>query len=228
MVAVACGRWGRRFLLAGGASAALHLLLGWGLVQLLQRTDTRYAGQVVSSPALLATLHRALPGYGVPQPPHRPVPQTPAVQHSPVVPVVAARPATHPAGLDPGSRQPQEGFAGDEGDVSATAADPYGDYLPANSLDIVPMPVTAPDSRDLDGMTLSVSPVDVRLYVDATGAVRKVVVQVPEAEQASARPLREMFRNTRFVPGRRQGKAVPSVLALRIRLSDLLSIRRFD
>jgi len=214
------------FLVAGIVSLALHLLLGWGLMQAGHRTDTAYAGQAPTATGLFATLVRAPLGRASVALPQRPMPAplpAPVERSAPPVPVL---PMQESAGLDPDAPQVQHGPAGDEGEADAQAADPFGDYMPAGRLDMVPMPVTAPDTRYLEGMTLSVSPVGVKLYVDAAGSVRKVVVEVPENEQAAAGPLRDMFRHTRFVPGRYQRHAVASVLAIQVRLSELLSIRR--
>ena len=105
--------------------------------------------------------------------------------------------------------------------------DPYADYFPAQDLDIIPMPVSAPDSRQLDGMVLNEVQVGVKLYIDASGQVRQVAVAVPDDEQPAAGPLRRMFENTAFVPGRKGGKAVASVLAIQIGVQELGRVRHF-
>lgn len=198
-------------------------------MQGMQHTDTAYAGQGSARVLLSASLVQAPAGHAEPAPPVV-APSDPALQKTepdaPSTPV-SSKPQQSSQGLDPGSDTLQTGPAGDGDNRQSQAADPFGDYLAAKALDIIPMPVTAPDSRYLDGMTLDVfGLVGVKLYVDAKGKVQKVVIDVPDKAQEAAEPIRTMFSNTAFVPGRLHGKAVPSVLAIQIRVSDLLSVRR--
>jgi len=209
----------------------MHILLGWGLVQGVHHSDTAYAGQASARMPLLGSLVQAPVGHAEPAPPVAAEPEPAQQKPEPEAALspVSRKPVPRSPGLDPGSETPQKGPAGDGADRQSQAADPFGDYLAAETLDMIPMPVTAPDSRNLNGMMLDVvGPVGVKLYVDAKGKIQQVIVDVPDKEQEAAEQSRTGFRNTAFVPGRLHGKAVASVLAIQIRVSDLLSVRRIN
>lgn len=214
--------------MAVAASLAVHALLGWGLIT-GDKGDLNPAGAQPRPVSLSASLEAAPAGRHevIPPEPETPAPQT--AQAPAAVPPAAVRDTNPSQGLDPSADeiQAKPQTEGPE-DRQAFAQDPYGDYLPASTLDIIPMPITRPDSKYLEGMVLNESPVAVKVYVDATGRVQNVSVQVPESEQESARPLRTMFEETRFIPGRKDGKAVPSVMDVQINISDVLGVRHFN
>lgn len=116
---------------------------------------------------------------------------------------------------------------GDETNEDA-GSDDFSTYVAADALDIIPTPVTAPDIHVLNGMQLREAEVLVKLYVDAAGVVRHVVTDVPEGEQNASQSLQTMFEQTAFVPGRRGGKAVASVLAIQIDVQELGAVRYFS
>ncbi|KAF7600225.1 MAG: hypothetical protein CGU28_03825 [Candidatus Dactylopiibacterium carminicum] len=94
-------------------------------------------------------------------------------------------------------------------------------YWPADSLERRPVPVSAPDSRWLEGADLPAANVRLRLYIDAEGRVRRTEIVADDAEAWA--PVRRMFEETRFLPGRRAGESVPSWLEIEL---DFLELRR--
>jgi hypothetical protein len=228
-VAAQAGRAGFLWV-AVAVSLAVHALLGWGLIT-GDKGDLNPTGAQPRPVALSASL-AASPARRhevIPPEPEVPAPEAATAPASFAAPAAAVRDTSPSQGLDPSADeiQAKPQTEGPE-DGQAAAQDPYGDYLPANSLDIIPMPITRPDSRYLDGMVLNESPVAAKVYVDATGRVQNVVVRVPESEQDAAGPLRTMFEETRFIPGRKDGKAVPSVMDVQINISDVLGVRHFN
>jgi len=226
--AVQTGRAGFLWM-AVSASLAVHALLGWGLIT-GDKGDLNPAGAQPRPVTLSASLAASPSGRRevIPPAPEMPVPEMASVPAPAAVPV-AVRDASPSQGLDPSADeiQAKPQTEGPEGG-QVPAQDPYGDYLPADTLDIIPMPITRPDSKYLEGMVLNESPVAVKVYVDASGRVQNVSVQVPESEQEAAGPLRTMFGETRFIPGRKDGKAVPSVMDVQINISDVLGVRHFN
>jgi hypothetical protein len=229
-VAVQAGRVGFLWM-AVSASLAVHALLGWSLIT-GDKGNLNPAGAQPRPVALSASLAAAPAGRHevVPPKPEMPAPQTAPVQAPVAVPPAAVRDASPSQGLDPSADeiQTKPQTEGPEDRQASTQQDPYGDYLPSNTLDIIPMPISRPDSKYLEGMVLNESPVAVKVYVDATGRVQNVAVRIPESEQEAAAPLRTMFEETRFIPGRKDGKAVPSVMDVQINISDVLGVRHFN
>lgn len=107
------------------------------------------------------------------------------------------------------------------GTIQTASADPWNSYLPASQLDMIPTPIGDPDSSLLDGMLFARSPIQVKLYIDESGTVQRVTLDIPDDEQAAAEPIRTMFRQTGFVPGRKNGQPVASVLTIVVNISDL-------
>jgi hypothetical protein len=107
-------------------------------------------------------------------------------------------------------------------------SDIWDNYLPANQLDIIPTPIADADSSLLDGMLFEKSMVYLKLYIDKSGAVRRVLIDIPDSEQAAAEPIKTMFTHTGFVPGRKNGQPVPSVLPIVIDISELSGLRKLD
>jgi hypothetical protein len=228
-VAVQAGRAGFLWM-AVSASLAVHALLGWGLIT-GDKGNLNPAGAQPLPVALSASLAAAPAGRRevIPPEPEVPAPENVSVPAPVAAAPAAVRNASPSQGLDPSADeiQAKPQTEGPE-DRQASTQDPFGDYLPANTLDIIPMPITRPDSKYLEGMVLNESPVAVKVYVDATGRVQNVAVRIPESEQEAAAPLRTMFEETRFIPGRKDGKAVPSVMDVQINISDVLGVRHFN
>lgn len=111
---------------------------------------------------------------------------------------------------------------------TSNISDIWDNYLPANQLDIIPTPIADADSSVLDGMLFEKSPVYLKLYIDESGAVRRVLIDIPDSEQAAAEPIKTMFTRAGFVPGRKNGQPVPSVLSIVIDISELGGLRKLD
>lgn len=107
------------------------------------------------------------------------------------------------------------------GTIQTASADQWNSYLPASQLEMIPTPISDPDSSLLDGMLFARSPIQVKLYIDESGKVQRVTLDIPDDEQAAAEPIRTMFRQTGFVPGRKNGQPVASVLTIVVNISDL-------
>ena len=107
-------------------------------------------------------------------------------------------------------------------------SDIWDNYLPADQLDMIPTPIADADSSLLDGMLFEKSPVYLKLYIDESGTVRRVLIDLPDSEQAAAEPIKTMFTHTGFVPGRKNGQPVPSVLPIVIDISELGGLRKLD
>jgi hypothetical protein len=227
-VAAQTGRAGFLWV-AVAVSLAVHALLGWGLIT-GDKGNLNPAGAQPRPVSLSASLAAVPAGRHevIPPEPEVPAPEAATAPALVAAPPTAVRDASPSQGLDPSADEIQAKPQTEGPEDKLPAKDPYGDYLPASTLDIIPMPITRPDSKYLEGMALNESPVAVKVYVDATGRVQNVVVRVPESEQEAARPLRTMFEETRFIPGRKDRKAVPSVMDVQINISDVLGVRHFN
>ncbi len=111
---------------------------------------------------------------------------------------------------------------------TSNTSDIWDNYLPADQLDMIPTPIADADSSLLDGMLFEKSPVYLKLYIDESGTVRRVLIDLPDSEQTSAEPIKTMFARTGFVPGRKNGQPVPSVLPIVIDISELGGLRKLD
>ncbi len=101
--------------------------------------------------------------------------------------------------------------------MGATASAQPIDYLPAETLDAPPLPLSAPDYSLTDGHLASGLPLHVLLCIDAQGHVQDVTARdVTPADQALFETLAAMYKNTRFLPGRLNGVAVATRLALEL------------
>ncbi|MDO6386587.1 hypothetical protein [Uliginosibacterium sp. 31-12] len=125
--------------------------------------------------------------------------------------------ATPPPSTAPAAQPAQPAGASS---TSSTSADPA--YWPAEALQQLPLPVSAPDVALLEGSELSAEHLRLRLYISATGAVDEV--EVLGAEAGDVQPLRRMFQRTRFLPARRGGHEVASQMDIEIKLSELLRV----
>ncbi len=107
-------------------------------------------------------------------------------------------------------------------DHRASDPSPAGLFLPASALDRRPTPVSTPDPRWLDALAdqpISGLPLRVRLSITAEGQVVGVEpVEVSALDAVALPALDAMFRDTAFLPGRRQGRDVASQIELEVRL----------
>lgn len=95
------------------------------------------------------------------------------------------------------------------------ASPPAAGYLPARELDWPALPRSAPDTKLLDGQSLSGLPLSLRLFIDARGRVTAVEpLALADDDRAAWPALRAMFLATAYSPGRRHGHDVASTLDL--------------
>ncbi len=128
-----------------------------------------------------------------------------------------------PAAADLGP-VPRAAVAPNANAMHAQTAPP--DYWPAAMLERSPVPVSAPDTRMLQGADLPAGTLRIELFIDSAGQVR-VVRPAQQAGQMPAElpePIVDMFLATRFLPGQRGGLDVPSRVTLEISIQDLLHI----
>ncbi len=125
------------------------------------------------------------------------------------------------------------GTSDDEGPKSARAgiagarlATAPPDYWPAAMLERTPVPVSAPDTRMLQGADLPAGMLRIELFIDSAGHVRAVraAQQAGQMPGELPAPIADMFLATRFLPGQRGGLDVPSRVTLEISIQDLLRI----
>lgn len=89
-------------------------------------------------------------------------------------------------------------------------------YLPANKVDVKPLPKSAPD---LDGMDLpSVKQkVVLRIFINASGLVDEVMpIAEPSADDGLLESLHNAFKVTAFLPGRHHGVDVATYMDIEI------------
>lgn len=128
----------------------------------------------------------------------------------PSMPEPIARHSTLPRGQPPVS---QGQVAGPQEQVPP--------YWPADMLEQVPVPVSAPDVSRLGTEVFPADSVHLRLFINASGRVDDVQVLDEQSADGWA-PICRMFLATTFIPARRAGQRVASVLDLEISISDLI------
>lgn len=93
--------------------------------------------------------------------------------------------------------------------------EPDADYIPSALLEQSPLPVSAPDERVLTDTASTGQPLTIRLLIDAQGQVRAVLPQdVHPDDRPFFERLQAMFLATSFLPGRMEGRDVPTRLDL--------------
>ena len=97
------------------------------------------------------------------------------------------------------------------------------DHLPTSALDVSPMPRSAPDEQYVENVHRSGLPMQLRLFIDASGSVTeaRLLSAAPGDEEAAEQAL-AMFRDTAFSPGRLHGREVASFIDIELMLEPAL------
>lgn len=103
------------------------------------------------------------------------------------------------------------------------ATDAAIEHLPTSALDVPPMPRSAPDEQHVEHVHRSGLPIQIRLFIDASGSVTETSLlgAAPGDEEAAERVM-VMFRETAFSPGRLQGREVASFIDIELVLEPTL------
>ena len=89
-------------------------------------------------------------------------------------------------------------------------------------MDQVAVPVSDPDLTILTKVQATGMPVRLRLFIDAYGTIKDIqVVQADGIDEITIEQLKQMFYATKFIPGRRNGKDMPSYLDIELSIADL-------
>lgn len=97
------------------------------------------------------------------------------------------------------------------------------DFVPSSALDTPVVPMSAPDTSRLDGLSFSGQRILLRLFIDGTGRVQDIHTLQSAPEDAPAvEQIKAMLRDTAYIPGRLQGKQVAVQLDLELQLSSAL------
>jgi hypothetical protein len=103
------------------------------------------------------------------------------------------------------------------------AADTAMQHLPTSALDLPPMPRSAPDEQYVEYVHRSGLPIQVRLFIDATGSVTETsLIGAAPGDEEAAEQVMAMFRETAFTPGRLQGREVASFIDIELVLEPTL------
>lgn len=227
-----CGVGGKALWLALAVSLALHVLAALTGIPGLSNKPGMHEEAGNHSQVLGARLVGVSSGGGESSSRNDPLPAALPAAHAETGSGLSINPETAKVVADAQARALQSSQPSSPVSLKASETgedtDAFSAYVAADTLDIIPTPVTAPDAHALNGMQFRENEVLIRLYVDATGVVRHVAVDVPEGEQEASQPLKTMFEQTAFVPGRKDGKAVASVLAIQINVQELGAVRYFS
>ncbi len=97
------------------------------------------------------------------------------------------------------------------------------EHLPTSALDVPPMPRSAPDEQYVEHVHHSGLPIQVRLYIDASGGVTEAsLLGAAPGDEEAAEQVMAMFRGTAFSPGRLQGREVASFIDIELVLEPTL------
>jgi hypothetical protein len=199
--------------LAGSVSLLVHAVI-WGALALQPAQEGLPTGHVAAHDTLSARLITAndptLPQQAETAPvlPIQQNTQTPPAPLSPQTTTANAPQPDTPDALPGNTPMPS----------------PLGAYLSADKVDVAPVPVSAPDTRSLQGMVVPHPQVGLRIYVDAWGKVQEVMVKVPDEDRIAYEPLRQMFFATGFIPGRKDRQDVATYLDIEINISDVIRL----
>ena len=98
-------------------------------------------------------------------------------------------------------------------------------YMPSSEMDIPAVPVSEPSFETVQFQHQVLMPVRLRIYVDSKGLVKDVrLLDAGGAAVETLDQLQAVFYATRFIPGRRYGRDMPSYMDLEINLNDLMLI----
>lgn len=94
-----------------------------------------------------------------------------------------------------------------------------GRFVPSDKLDSPLVPMSAPDTSQLEGVYFSGQPIRLRILVTASGQVVEVLILKASPEDAeAATQLKRMFLDTAYIPGNLDGKPVAAQLDMELRL----------
>lgn len=205
--------WPRRRSLAG---LGLVVAFGHGAVlgELGGLAPTHPSGKRFEPVVVTAVPSRVAPSVATPQ--------TVTPRAWPIAPDAAPAPHAEPPALlqAPARAHTPERADAPTPPASSTPLPPQraaidADYLPSALLEQSPLPVSAPDERVLTDSVSTGLPLTIRLLIDAQGQVRAVLPQdVHPDDQRFFERLQAMFLATSFLPGRQDGRNVPTRLDL--------------
>lgn len=90
-------------------------------------------------------------------------------------------------------------------------------YLPSDTMDRRPTPMSEPDITTLEGLTTSGLPVRLRLYIDRIGKVVAVfTLEAGLLDDDFTKGLQKMFLDTAFIPGKLLGEDRASYLDIEL------------
>ncbi|GAB7127940.1 hypothetical protein JCM19000A_24470 [Silvimonas sp. JCM 19000] len=134
-----------------------------------------------------------------------------AAQHSDAVKAPQALMAVAPSVTTPPAAVAASAIA----QVDPTARQLQSPFIDAGSLDIKPLPGSNPDFKSVLKTPGTGLPVLLRIYVLPNGEVYRVTItQADPEDKARADALITAFKNTRFIPGRLNGKDAATWLDL--------------
>jgi hypothetical protein len=97
-----------------------------------------------------------------------------------------------------------------------------GVFVPSAKLDSPLVPMSAPDTNQLDGLNFSGQLIRLRLLVNAAGQVAEVLVLQAAPEDAEAvEHIKAMFFATTYIPGRLHGQPVAAQIDMELQLGYL-------
>jgi hypothetical protein len=95
-------------------------------------------------------------------------------------------------------------------------------FVPSGELDSPVVPMSAPDTSRLDGLSFSGAPIRLRLLIETNGHVLDVLTLQSAPEDAlTIEHIKAMLQDTAYIPGRLRGSLVPAQLDLELQLSTL-------
>jgi len=137
-----------------------------------------------------------------------------------VIPITQSPPKKpRPGSGEIGNPTPRSRPANQPADIRDSA---HSTFLPSDVMDQVAVPVSDPDLTILTKVQATGMPVRLRLFIDAYGTIKDIqVVQADGIDDTTIEQLKQMFYATKFIPGRRNGKDMPSYLDIELSIADL-------
>jgi hypothetical protein len=97
------------------------------------------------------------------------------------------------------------------------AADAVIEHLPTSALDVPPMPRSAPDEQYVEHVHRSGLPMQIRVFIDASGSVTETrLLGAAPGDEEAIEQVMAMFRETSFSPGRLHGREVASFIDIEL------------
>jgi hypothetical protein len=95
-----------------------------------------------------------------------------------------------------------------------------GIFVPSAKLDSPLVPMSAPDTSQLRGLSFSGLPIRLRLLVTATGQVAEVfILQAAPQDAEALAHIQAMFMDTAYIPGQMAGKPVAAQVDMELLLN---------